>query len=83
MLEKVRAGKVGALMRYDDGRGRFHRHVPGWPEPSVQIDAFLYDVPLRQRAVYAVNEIRARYTAWEAEVFGLSAVAVSHPDARK
>jgi len=69
VLEEIRRRERGALIRYDDAHGRFHRHVPGWPEPAATIAAFL-DVSLRQRARYADGEIRARYTVWEAEVFG-------------
>jgi len=68
VLEEVRNGERGVLMRYDDAHGRFHRHAPGWPKPG-KIEAFLDDVPVRQRAVVADNEIRARYTAWEADLF--------------
>ena len=70
ILEEIRHGERGALMRYDDAHGRFHRHAPGWPEPSEQIEVFL-DVPVRLRASVADAEIRALYTAWEADVFGV------------
>jgi hypothetical protein len=40
-----------------------------WPQPSERIEAFL-EIPTRLRAAFADREIRARYTAWEAEVFG-------------
>ena|SRR5450755_4381855 len=69
VLEEIRGGQLGALVRYDDAHGQFHRHMPGWPEPSEQIEAFL-EVPVRQRAAFADTEIRAQYIAWEAEVFG-------------
>jgi hypothetical protein len=48
----------------------FHRHEPGWPEPLPTIAAFLDDVPARQRAAAAILEVKARYTLWEADVFG-------------
>jgi len=70
ILEEIRHGERGALMRYDDAHGRFHRHAPEWPEPSEQIQVFL-DVPVRLRASVADAEIRALYTAWEADVFGV------------
>ena len=70
ILEEVREGIRGALMRYDDAYGRFHRHFPGWPEPSREIAAFFDDIPVRLRAAFAEDEIKARYTDWEAEVFG-------------
>ena len=69
ILEEVRGGKTGAIMRYDDAYGRFHRRVPGWPEPSREIAVFLDEVPVRRRAAYAIREIEARYTAWEADLF--------------
>ncbi len=68
VLEEIREGRLGALVRYDDAHGRFHRHAPGWPEPSEHIEAFL-EVPARLRAAFAETEIRARYTTWEAELF--------------
>jgi len=70
ILEEVRNGIVGSLMRYDDAHGRFHRHAPGWPEPSDDIVASFDEVSPPQRGAFAAREIRARYTAWEAEVFG-------------
>lgn len=70
VLEQVRAGTFGTLMRYDDAHGRFHRHAPGWPVPGERIETFLDAVPVRDRAAYAVGETQVRYTAWEAEVFG-------------
>ena len=57
-------------MRYDDAHGRFHRHAPGWPEPSPHIAEYLGDVPKHQRTAFATVQIQARYTLWEAEVFG-------------
>ena len=69
VLEEIRQGQLGALIRYDDAHGQFHRHAPGWPEPSEHIEAFL-DVPVRLRATFADTEIRARYTFWETTVFG-------------
>jgi hypothetical protein len=32
--------------------------------------AFLDDVPARQRAAAAILEVKARYSLWEADVFG-------------
>jgi hypothetical protein len=70
VLEQVRTGEHGVLIRYDDAHRRFHRHAPGWPEPSERIEAILGEVAISARVAYAVAEIRARYTDWEAEVFG-------------
>jgi hypothetical protein len=70
VLEEVRSGEFGVLVRYDDAHGRFHRHAPGWPRPRDRVDAFLDHVALEMRARYAMDEIRARYTEWEAQVFG-------------
>jgi hypothetical protein len=70
MLEEVRDGITGRLIRYDDAHGRFHRHEPGWPEPLPTIAAFLDDVPARQRAAAAILEVKVRYTLWETAVFG-------------
>src|SRR5450759_2014685 len=33
VLEEIREGQLGSLVRYDDAHGQFHRHAPGWPEP--------------------------------------------------
>lgn len=70
VLEEVRSREFGVLVRYDDAHRRFHRHAAGWPRPQERVDAFLDDVALEMRARYALDEIRARYTEWEAEVFG-------------
>ncbi len=69
-LEEVRDGIEGTLMRYDDAHGRFHRHIPGWPEPSREIADYFSDLPKNRRTAFATAEISARYTLWEAEVFG-------------
>ena len=69
-LEEQRDGLIGHLVRYDDAHGRFHRHEPGWPQPSATIAVFLDEVPPRQRAAVAILEIKRRYTRWEAAVFG-------------
>jgi hypothetical protein len=70
VLEEVRAGELGVLVRYDDAHRRFHRHAAGWPEPGERVAEFLDEVALAARAAYAMREIRARYTEWEADVFG-------------
>ena len=57
-------------MRFDDAHGRFHWHATGWPEPSPQIAEYLGNVPKHQRTAFATAQIQARYTLWEAEVFG-------------
>jgi hypothetical protein len=69
-LEEVRGAEEGVIMRFDDAHGRFHRHGPGWPQPSHDIAEYFEDVPKNQRTAFATSEIRARYTLWEAEVFG-------------
>lgn len=48
-LEEIRGGEIGSLMRYDDAHGRYHRHVPGWPEPSREIAEYLDGVPKTRR----------------------------------
>ncbi len=68
-LEEVRDAQTGTLVRFDDAHGRFHRHAPGWPQPSEPAE-YLDHIPLRHRARYAIDETKARYTAWEAEIFG-------------
>ena len=68
-LEEVRDGQTGSLVRFDDAHGRFHRHAPGWPEPS-EIVEYLDSIPFNSRVPYAISEIRARYTTWDAELFG-------------
>ncbi len=70
LLEEVRDGLTGHLMRYDDAHEHFHRHEPGWPEPAATIAEWIEDVPAHLRAAYAIAEVRTRYTTWEAEVFG-------------
>jgi len=71
VLEEMRSGERGVLMRYDDSHNRFHHHAPGWPEPGERIESAVdADVPLRDRAAFAQRAIRAQYASWEAEVFG-------------
>lgn len=70
MLEEVRGGITGRLMRFDDAHGRFHRHGSGWPEPSPKIVAYFDNLPKRQRTAFAIAETKAQYIAWELEVFG-------------
>jgi hypothetical protein len=70
VLEEERDGVAGQLIRFDDAHGCFHRHRPGWPEPSEEIAEFFEGVPARQRVQLAINKMRARYTVWETEVFG-------------
>jgi len=71
VLEEVRDGQRGVLIRFDDAHDRFHRHVPGWPEPGAIVEsASDANVPIRQRAAFAERAIRAQYATWEAEVFG-------------
>lgn len=70
ILEEVRDAVEGTLMRYDDAHGRFHRHFPGWPEPSREIAEYFDQVPKNQRTAFATAAISARYTVWEVEVFG-------------
>jgi hypothetical protein len=76
ILEEVRAGQHGSLIRYDDAHGRFHRHSPGWPEPSGQIEAY-FDLPVRRRATFSESQIRVRYTIWEARIFGSEGNAIA------
>jgi len=71
ILEELRDGIVGSLMRYDDSHGFFHRHIPGWPEPSKEHAERFDDVEPRMRAAFADEDIEKRYTAWEVDVFGL------------
>ncbi len=69
ILEEIREGITGTLIRYDDAHDRFHRHHPSWPQPA-DIAEFLAHIEQRQRVAYARDEIRSRYTTWEAAVFG-------------
>ncbi len=69
VLEEVRAGQHGAIMRYDDAHGGFHRHAPGWPQPSREIEAWFPKVLPNERAPFATDEIRMWYPKWEAQVF--------------
>jgi hypothetical protein len=69
VLEEVRGGEYGVLVRYDDAHRRFHRHAAGWPEPDERVAEFLDGIAPEARAAYAMREIRARYTEWEADVF--------------
>lgn len=69
-LEEERDGTVGQLVRFDDAHDCFHRHGPGWPEPSKDIAEYFDGIPPRRRTQLAIDEMRARYTDWEAEVFG-------------
>jgi hypothetical protein len=68
-LEERRAGHEGQLIRFDDAHRRFHRHVPGWPEPGA-IDVYLDGVEPHVRIEFALREIVLRYTDYEAAVFG-------------
>ncbi len=67
--KRFERGITGTLIRYDDAHDRFHRHHPSWPQPA-DIAEFLAHIEQRQRVAYARDEIRSRYTTWEAAVFG-------------
>lgn len=69
VLEERRDGREGQVMRFDDAHGRFHRHIPGWPEPG-EIDAYLDAVEPRLRIEFARREIALRYTEYDAALFG-------------
>lgn len=69
VLEEQRGGTQGQVIRFDDAHRRFHRHHPGWPEPGA-IAEFLDGVERRRRAAYAREQIRRRYSQWEADLFG-------------
>lgn len=58
-------GKAYGIVRFDDAHGGFHRHLPGWPAPSVERIP-MPDVSPNQRIGYAVSEIKRRYKEWEA-----------------
>jgi hypothetical protein len=65
VLEEVRTGAHGRLMRYDDAHGRFHRHAPGWPEPGEAIVIWFDWVPFVNRTSFAIGDIRQNYQIWE------------------
>jgi hypothetical protein len=41
VLEEIREGQIGALMRYDDAHGQFHRHAPGQVGPRSRTSSRL------------------------------------------
>ena len=66
-LEARHGDVTGAIIRYDDAHGKFHRHQPGWPEPGLA-DRDLDHISHPMRARHAIDEIRARYTTWKADL---------------
>jgi hypothetical protein len=68
-LEERRFGREGQVIRFDDAHGRFHSHMPGWPEPGA-IDEYLDGVEPHLRIEFALRDIVLRYTEYEAAVFG-------------
>lgn len=66
-LEEVRGRLSCSVVRFDDHLG-YHRHKPGWPQPSEEIAEDLSAVPRNRQIEHAVGKLRECYREWEDEI---------------